>query len=172
MPCSDRFPRAEAGVGSATYGLAIQVGGALGVAVIGSILSTRYQQHLGTAVSALHLPPGELHTITGSLGGALGVASAAGAAGEPLAHTARAAFMSGNHLSLGIGALVSSAAALLVLVALPSHSAVAGKETETTKPDHPENAQQHACMLLDDTGVRPWERRRYPRGRRQSVGYG
>lgn len=115
------IPRAEAGIGSGTYGVAIQIGSALGVAVIGSALSTRYQNHLTSALAAHRVPEPVLHTITGSLGGALGVASAVGGLlGALLAHAARAAFMSGVHLSLGFGALAAGVAALLVLAALPS----------------------------------------------------
>jgi EmrB/QacA subfamily drug resistance transporter len=117
------IPRAEAGIGSGTYGVAIQVGAALGVAVIGSALSTRYQSHITGALASHPVPEPVLHTITGSLGGALGVAAALGGMlGALLAQAARAAFMSGVHLSLGFGALVAGAAALLVLVALPSRA--------------------------------------------------
>ena len=117
------IPRAESGIGSGTYGVAIQIGSALGVAVMGSALSTRYQSHIGGALAAYQVPEPVLHTITGSLGGALGVAAALGGVmGLLLAHAARAAFMSGVHLSTGLGALVAGAAALLVLVALPSDS--------------------------------------------------
>jgi EmrB/QacA subfamily drug resistance transporter len=115
------IPRAEAGIGSGTYGVAIQVGSALGVAVIGSSLSTRYQTHITSALASHRVPEPILHTITGSLGGALGVASAVGGLlGALLAHAARAAFMSGVHLSLGFGALAAGAAVLVVLAALPS----------------------------------------------------
>ena len=67
-------PRGEAGVGAATNGVSIQLGGALGVAVIGSPLSTRYQHHLTSAVAGT-LPAGAFHTALGSIGGALEVAA-------------------------------------------------------------------------------------------------
>ncbi|HTX09205.1 MAG TPA: MFS transporter [Solirubrobacteraceae bacterium] len=115
------IPRAEAGIGSGTYGVAIQLGSALGVAAIGSALSTRYQNHITASVAAYRVPEPVLHTVTGSLGGALGVASAVGGLlGAALAHAARAAFMSGVHLSLGFGAVAAGLAVLMVLAALPS----------------------------------------------------
>ncbi|MGA9371129.1 MAG: MFS transporter [Solirubrobacterales bacterium] len=117
------LPRAEAGIGSATYVVAIQVGGALGVAVIGSMLSTRYQDRLSGVLEGRHVPPEVLHTITGSLGGALAVSSAVGGAtGAALADAARSAFMSGTHVALAAGAIVAAVAALLVLAALPSRA--------------------------------------------------
>jgi EmrB/QacA subfamily drug resistance transporter len=116
------IPRAEAGIGSGTYGVAIQIGAALGVAVIGSALSTRYQNHITTVLASHPVPEPVLHTITGSLGGALGVAAAVGGLlGRLLAHAARGAFMSGVRVSLGFGAVAAGAAALLVLVFLPAH---------------------------------------------------
>jgi len=116
-------PRAEAGIGSGTYSVAIQVGGALGVAVIGSMLSTRYQHRITKVLFSHHVPAGTLHVITGSLGDALALANSVGGhTGALLARAARAAFMSGSHLALGAGALVAAAATLLVLVALPSRS--------------------------------------------------
>ena len=75
-------PRGEAGVGSATNGVSLQVGGALGVAVIGSILSTRYQHHLTSAVGGT-LPAAAFHTALGSIGGALEVAATCRASSQP-----------------------------------------------------------------------------------------
>ncbi len=101
--------------------MALQVGGALGVAVIGSVLSTRYQDHISTALAGRHVQAAAAHTILGSLGGALAVAAhAGGAAGALLAYTARAAFMSGTELALAVGAAVALVGAVLVIVRLPS----------------------------------------------------
>ena len=69
------LPRGDTGVGAATNGVFIQVGGALGVAVIGSLLSTRYQDRMTTALASYHLPHAIQNTILGSIGGALGVAA-------------------------------------------------------------------------------------------------
>src|ERR1035441_5484021 len=69
------LPRGDTGVGSATNGALMQVGGALGVAVIGSLLSTRYQDRLTTSMAGYHVPHAVSTTILGSLGGALGVAA-------------------------------------------------------------------------------------------------
>jgi hypothetical protein len=117
-------PRGDAGVGSATNGVALQVGGALGVAVIGSVLSTRYQDRMDTVLSGRHVPAVAAHAIIGSLGGALTVArDIGGVTGELLANVARAAFMSGARASMAAGAGVALGGALLVLVRLPSRAA-------------------------------------------------
>jgi hypothetical protein len=100
--------------------VALQVGGALGVAVIGSVLSTRYQDHMTTALAGRHLPAAAVQTILGSLGGALAVAArAGGGTGALLAHAARAAFMSGTEIALAVGAAVALAGVVLVLARLP-----------------------------------------------------
>jgi EmrB/QacA subfamily drug resistance transporter len=117
-------PREEAGVGSATNGVSIQVGGALGVAVIGSVLATRYQDRMGTVLATRNVPAAIGHQITGSLGGALSVAQAVGGAtGAMLADFAKAAFMSGTQTSLAVGACTALAGALLTLWLLPSGTA-------------------------------------------------
>jgi EmrB/QacA subfamily drug resistance transporter len=114
-------PQSDAGVGSATNSVSLQVGGALGVAVIGSVLSTRYQDRMTSALAGHHLAPAVTHTILGSLGGALAVAEHAGSTtGALLALTARTAFMSGGRLSLGVGAVVAIGGGVLALAALPS----------------------------------------------------
>jgi EmrB/QacA subfamily drug resistance transporter len=119
------LPRGHTGIGSATNGAVLQIGGALGVAVIGSLLSTRYQDHITAALAAYHVPPTVLSTILGSLGGALGVAGhLGGILGAALDHLARSAFVSGMDLGLGVGAAVALAGCLLALALLPARPAV------------------------------------------------
>jgi EmrB/QacA subfamily drug resistance transporter len=131
-------PRGDAGVGSASNGVAIQVGGALGVGVLGSALSTRYQAHLTGVLAGHTVPPAASHAILGSLGGALTVANAAGGStGALLARAARTAFMSGASLALGIGSVIALAGALLVIARLPSKVAV-------RPAPRPEDTHRHA----------------------------
>jgi EmrB/QacA subfamily drug resistance transporter len=115
------LPRGDTGVGSATNGVSIQVGGALGVAVIGSLLSTRYQDRMTSALAPHHLPHAIENVILGSIGGAQSVAArVGGVTGDLLSHLARSAFISGMDLGLITGAAVAATAGLLALAALPS----------------------------------------------------
>jgi hypothetical protein len=116
-------PQADSGIGSAINTMALQVGGAIGVAVVGSVLATRYQNHMSAALAGRHLPAGITHTILGSFGGALAVAaSAGGATGALLARAARDAFMSGMEISFLVGAAVALCGVVTVLVWLPSRA--------------------------------------------------
>lgn len=94
-------PQGDSGIGSATNAVALQVGGALGVAVIGSLMSTRYQHRMTAALAGRHLPIAATHTILGSLGGALAVADqVGGTTGAMLSHAARSSFMNGLAIRL------------------------------------------------------------------------
>jgi len=116
-------PQGESGIGSAINTMSLQVGGALGVAVIGSVLATRYQNHMSATLAGRHLPTGITHTILGSFGGALDVArSAGGATGALLARAARGAFMSGMEISFLVGAVVALGGVITVLVWLPARA--------------------------------------------------
>lgn len=118
------LPPERAGVGSATNGTALQTGGALGVAVLGSTLAARYQGQMTAALAGHAVPPAAAHAITGSLGGALGVAGQIGGAnGAMLAAAGRAAFLDGMRLAATVAAVVVAVGALLVLIALPSRAA-------------------------------------------------
>ena len=55
------LPRAKAGVGSAMNDTTRQIGGALGVAVVGSVMTSVYGTRVAAAITASHLPvPAEL----------------------------------------------------------------------------------------------------------------
>jgi EmrB/QacA subfamily drug resistance transporter len=118
------LPRSDTGVGAATNGVLIQVGGALGVAVIGSMFATRYQDMMTGAVAGFHLPHA-VHTLTlGSIGGAQAVAAQLGGpTGAMIAHLARSAFISGMDLGLSVAAVAAVAGCVLALAALPARPA-------------------------------------------------
>ena len=118
-------PRAETGVGSATNGTFMQIGGAMGVAVIGSLLSGRYQSRMRDVLAPYHLPAGIQHTILDSVGSALAVAERAGGiVGQFLAAAARSAFISGSDLGMFVAAMVAFSGCVIALVALPSRPSI------------------------------------------------
>jgi hypothetical protein len=137
------LPRGDLGVGSATNGVSIQVGSALGVAIVGSLLSTRYQDRMTTALAPYHLPHAIENTILGSIGGALAIAArAAGATGQLLVHAARAAFISGADLALLTASAVVLAGCVLALLSLPTRPRA--DEGQATGPRPPRQDQAAA----------------------------
>ncbi len=102
-------PAERSGVGSAINDTMQELGYALGVAVIGTVLTHAYTEGLGAA------PPG----ASDSVGTALHIAALRGGpAGAALAHTARTAFAHGTATGLTIGALVVLIGAVIGAVML------------------------------------------------------
>ncbi|MGD1012549.1 MAG: MFS transporter [Acidimicrobiales bacterium] len=113
-------PRGDSGMGSATNSLALQVGGALGVAVMGSVMSTRYRDYMSTVLAGRHVPAAASHAILGSLGGALAVAERAGGlTGVLLAFAARVGFTNGTRVSFIVATAVAFFGVAVVLAWLP-----------------------------------------------------
>jgi EmrB/QacA subfamily drug resistance transporter len=117
------LPKEEAGVGSATSDTSMQVGGALGVGVLGTALIIRYRNLMGPLLAYLHIPANIKALILGSVGGALAVAQrTSGSSGDALASAATRAFISGMDLGLIIAAVIVGGAAVIVLVLLPNRA--------------------------------------------------
>lgn len=114
------LPGGDTGVGAAANGTFMQTGGAFGVAVIGSLLNTRYAGRMSQVLAAYHVPSGALQAIRGSLGGALEVAARVGGQfGAELAQAARSAFVSGMDLGLLTGGCVAIGGCVVALLVLP-----------------------------------------------------
>jgi EmrB/QacA subfamily drug resistance transporter len=120
------LPKAKAGVGSAVTDTTRQVGGALGVAVLGSILSSAYRSRLGDTLLGHPMPKAAQDGVAGALATAARLPQGAGAT---LASTAREAFIHGMDSTLLVATGVAAAGALLALVWLPAR----GREVEATE---------------------------------------
>ena len=129
------LPQRHTGVGAATNGTFLQVGGALGVAVIGSLLSTRYQDRLTPHLPQV-LPHAARDAALGSIGGAQQVAAQlGGTGGQALSRAARAAFVDGMALGLTVASAVAAAAAVVALLALPGRHRAADAPVAAARPD-------------------------------------
>ncbi len=133
------LPLAKAGVGSAVNDTTRQVGGALGVAIIGSVLASTYGSKVGDAVSGQQLPAGAASDAKNSLGFALQTASQIGGpAGNALANTARTAFVDGMHQGYLVGAAVLILGAIAALIWLPARARRPVEELEAEyEAEHP-----------------------------------
>ncbi|MEY2583415.1 MAG: hypothetical protein QOE09_3264 [Ilumatobacteraceae bacterium] len=112
-------PLGKAGVGSAMNDTTRELGGALGVAVLGSLVASRYDSRLAPALDLLPAPlQGQAKE---SLAGALRAGTQVGGqTGAQVASVARDAFVSGMHLAAIIAGCVTLLAAAIVYRKLPS----------------------------------------------------
>jgi EmrB/QacA subfamily drug resistance transporter len=118
-------PLGKAGVGSAMNDTTRELGGALGVAVLGSVVSSVYSSSLAPAVAGL--PESARAMASEGLAGALAVAESMGEAGGSVAEAATSAFVDGISVAALSGAVVVVVAAVLAWFLLPaSHDVPAG----------------------------------------------
>jgi DHA2 family multidrug resistance protein-like MFS transporter len=111
-------PEARAGVGSAANALVGQLAGALGVAVVGSVMNTVYADRMADAVQ--QLPPQLAGPAGDSVGAAIAIAnSVGGAAGQALAGVARSGFVDALSAGAIVAACVVTVGAVLVARFMP-----------------------------------------------------
>jgi len=117
------LPQGKAGVGSAVNDTTRELGGALGVAVLGSLASSHYASGLAPALRGLSAPLAA--QARSSLGGALGVAGKLGGErGLQLADAARTSFVDAMGTALVVASVVALLAAVVVGRFLPAQSPV------------------------------------------------
>jgi EmrB/QacA subfamily drug resistance transporter len=120
------LPLDKASVGSAMNDASRMVGGALGVAVLGSVLASGYRSELDVT----GLSPAAAGAARDSLGGALHVAGGAG----PLVDSAQSAFVSGMTTASLVAAAIALAGAVFALVVLPAREPEAEVEALELAP--------------------------------------
>ena len=124
------LPREKAGVGSAVNDTTREVGGALGVAILGSLLAAGYHSSMSNSAAAASLPPAQAAVAHDSLGGAVQVAGQIGSAGQSLVADASHAFVNAMSSTVLVGAGVALIGAIIALVWLPSRALAPAAEPE------------------------------------------
>ncbi|MGW1379145.1 MFS transporter [Streptomyces sp. NPDC002446] len=125
------LPREKAGSGSALNNVFRQVGGTLGVAVLGSLLSTTYRDGIQGELDALPgVPAGARHAAGESIEATLGLAERLGPAGRPLVDSAKDAFIHAIHVTALGSAAVLVVGGLIVLAFLPGKMGAAPQSAE------------------------------------------
>lgn len=115
-------PKARAGMGSAMNDTTRELGGALGIAVLGSILASQYGAKIAPVIGGL--PSAAKQVAASSLAGALAIGQQIGGrAGQSFIAAAKDAWMSGFHRSLLIGAVIIATAAVIAYIGLPDIAA-------------------------------------------------
>ncbi|WP_329598906.1 MFS transporter [Streptomyces pseudovenezuelae] len=130
------FPESELGVGGGVNDTALELGGALGIAVLGSLLGTAYRDEL-TDLVGNRLPAQAMETAKDSVGAGLAVAQRVAqdpSAGPQQAQAAvdavHQAFAHGVAQTSLIGGIVMAAGTLIVLAVLPGRRGFAKKDAE------------------------------------------
>ena len=141
----DVLPRERAGAGSALTNTARQVGVALGVAVLGSILAQSYHQTLSPTLASL--PATTRGAAGGSISATQAVAAQLGPAGRFLLGPANDAFVSAMHVTTIVAAVIALAGAIVVLRWMPGLSAAPAAAQESPEPAAPEQAAPERAML-------------------------
>jgi EmrB/QacA subfamily drug resistance transporter len=115
------LPLAKAGVGSAMNDTTRQIGGALGVAILGSVFASSYTAALAPWLTGL--PSAAADAAQSSVGAAIAMGQqTGGAAGAALVVAAKTAFIHAMDRGLFVGALVALGGALVSLVWLPNRA--------------------------------------------------
>lgn len=109
------LPPSKAGVGSAWNDSTREIGGALGIAVLGTILSSGYRS--GVESAAAELPAEASGAVTENIGAAFRVAETAGL--PELAATARDAFVDGMTNAFWASAVWGVVVAVIIFVRYP-----------------------------------------------------
>ncbi|HYH12653.1 MAG TPA: MFS transporter, partial [Thermomicrobiales bacterium] len=124
------LPRDRAGAGSGVVNAMRQVAGALGVAILGSVLSSLYRDNLDDAV--LHSLPAEAPAaVRESIIAANAVASTLGADGEVVRRMGGAGYTDAMAGVLWISALDAVGAAIISAVVVPGRRIAEGTGTPT-----------------------------------------
>jgi MFS transporter, DHA2 family, multidrug resistance protein len=134
------LPRAKAGVGSAMNDTTRQVGGALGVAVVGSVMLSVYGTRVADAIKSAHLPVNAdlVKQARQNLSTALGIAHDKHvpiAVQNKLVTQINEAFVSGMHRGVLFAAAATLIGAIAVFRYLPAHGKDAEQLPESTSPD-------------------------------------
>lgn len=139
-------PLGKAGVGSAMNDTTRELGGALGVAVLGTIVTAQYKAGFGSALNGL--PAGARAQVESGLAGALRVGgSMGGEAGGRIIGAAQQAFVDGITTAATLGAVAVLIAAVAAWRLLPHHFTA-----PVAAPQGPVDAEHESAAgeLVDD----------------------
>jgi len=115
----DSVPSDKAGVGSATNDASREIGGALGIAIGGSVLNEYYQRSMSLpeGLESLGSAPVESFPAAMQIGGEL--VAQGNMLGAQLIETARLAFMDGMVASAAVAGVIAFTNAVLVKLYMP-----------------------------------------------------
>ncbi|AWW41622.1 MFS transporter [Streptomyces cadmiisoli] len=135
------FPESELGVGGGVNDTSIELGGALGIAVLGSLLGTQYRDKLGDLVGG-RLPADALDIAEQSVGAGLAVAEQAAkipAIGpqqaQALVDAVHESFAHSVAQTSLVGGIIMAGGAMVVLALLPRRKSTGKHSAAKTRSD-------------------------------------
>jgi EmrB/QacA subfamily drug resistance transporter len=148
------LPLAKAGVGSAVNDTTRQIGGALGVAIVGSVMSSMYASKISDLFAGTPSAGSAAEqTAKDSLGGALAIAAKAPPAlGNTLSAVAKSAFVDGMHTGVLVAAGAAFLGSIVAAIWLPARASDENIESQAA-----EFAEEHVTQVdltadgLEDT---------------------
>jgi EmrB/QacA subfamily drug resistance transporter len=130
------LPKAKAGVGSAMNDVVREVGGTLGIAVLGSVLGSSYGSGMSDATAGL--PDEAAEAASDSVGAAHEIAAQLGAAGSRLVDVSNSAFVDAMTTTAMLATGVALIGALIAAFFLPARAG--GESSEASALPGPELA--------------------------------
>ena len=153
------LPLFKAGVGSAVNDTTRQVGGALGVAVVGSVLAGTYGDKITGFFAGTPAPEGAVEAARNNIGAVPGVAQSLtdnglGQLATQLQQTANAAFVQAFHSGVFVAAIATALGVVVALVFLPSEARPEDREEQLEEylEGHPE---EHDEAMADRSEPSP-----------------
>lgn len=141
------FPESELGVGGGANDTSLELGGSLGIAVLGSLLATAYKDRLADLAGG-HLPAAALDSAGESVGAGLAVAQqvAKTPSGGPqqaqaLVDAVHESFAHGVARTSLVGGIIMAAGTVIVLAVLPGRKAAGKHRQETAEEAAKERAE-------------------------------
>ena len=126
----DTVPAHQAGAGSAINDTIREVGGALGIAIVGSLAAAVYRSQLTHALVARHTSGLVVHIATSSVAAADAAGQQAGGVpGRELVAAAHSAFVDAMAMGVRVAAGVALVSAVVAIFALPRRREVQATQT-------------------------------------------
>jgi MFS family permease len=107
------LPREQQGVASALNDTSREIGGAVGIALLGSIFNAQYRTEVSDVAATLN--PTDAEVVRGGIGGAVEVAGNMGSDGQQLLESARQALVDAWTHSMWVGAILAVVTGLAVV---------------------------------------------------------
>jgi hypothetical protein len=128
-------PKNRSGMGSAMNDTTREFGGALGIAVLGSMVSSGYSKNIHEVISNFpsQIPSEALSFAESSLAGALVVSESMGDSALSFSYAAKESFMAGNSSAMVISAIIAFIASILMVFFLPNQTKDLSINTELSQ---------------------------------------